>query len=201
MTPWEGPQYKTDARRSGGTGDWATYQLRKASETTDGVAHAKAKAKPGYRFLLAQPTLSAEDRFLALPARSYGRSGRRAKGPIWHVRRAGGEWSVFAHSGRPGWRLRTAKPPYRRRSRPECSDSNSGPPGGSRRRSGAQDPMVCLSQSTPLVRLDQSQHWLLSRQPICRQKTAPALAIGSGGGSGGSIIYHHSICVFIDKQS
>jgi hypothetical protein len=35
------------------------------------------------------------------------------------------QWPLFAHSGRPGWRLRTAKPPYRRRSRPECSDSNS----------------------------------------------------------------------------
>ena len=49
--------------------------------------------------------------------------------------------------------------------------------------------MVRLSQSTPLVRLDQSQHWLLSRQPISRLKTAPALAIGSGGGSGGTIVY------------
>jgi hypothetical protein len=29
------------------------------------------------------------------------------------------------------WRLRTAKPPYRRRSQPECSDSSPGPPGGS----------------------------------------------------------------------
>ena len=60
--------------------------------------------------------------------------------------------------------------------------------------------MVRLSQSTPLVRLDQSQHWLLSRQPIYRLKTAAALAIGSGGGSGGAIAYHHLICVFIHEQ-
>ena len=45
------------------------------------------------------------------------------------------------------WRLRTAKPPYRRRSRPECSDSNSGPPRGSCWGSGAHDPLVRLSQS------------------------------------------------------
>ena len=43
------------------------------------------------------------------------------------------------------WRLRTAKPPYCKRSRPECSDSNSGPLGGSWRGSGAHSPLVCFS--------------------------------------------------------
>src|SRR4029078_3930734 len=34
----KGPQFKTDAIRSDGPGDWATYKLRECSETADGVA-------------------------------------------------------------------------------------------------------------------------------------------------------------------
>src|SRR6266536_6163399 len=34
----KGPQFKTDAIRGEGPGDWATYQLRKCSETAEGVA-------------------------------------------------------------------------------------------------------------------------------------------------------------------
>ena len=33
----KGPQFKTDARRSEGRGDWVTYQLQKRSETAEGV--------------------------------------------------------------------------------------------------------------------------------------------------------------------
>jgi hypothetical protein len=34
----KGPQFKTNAARSEGPGDWATYQLRKWSAAADGVA-------------------------------------------------------------------------------------------------------------------------------------------------------------------
>src|ERR1700674_4540780 len=34
----KGPQFKTDAIRGEGPGDWATYQLRECSETAEGVA-------------------------------------------------------------------------------------------------------------------------------------------------------------------
>src|SRR4029077_17078677 len=34
----KGPQFKTDAIRGEGPGDWATYQLRKCSGTAEGVA-------------------------------------------------------------------------------------------------------------------------------------------------------------------
>jgi len=34
----KGPQFKTDAIRGEGPGDWATYKLRRGSETADGVA-------------------------------------------------------------------------------------------------------------------------------------------------------------------
>src|SRR5438132_12490924 len=40
----KGPQFKTNAIRGEGPGDWATYQLRKCSETAEAL-HAKAKAR------------------------------------------------------------------------------------------------------------------------------------------------------------
>ena len=41
----KGPQLKTDAIRGEGPGDWATYQLRKCSETADGVARESKGVK------------------------------------------------------------------------------------------------------------------------------------------------------------
>src|SRR5206468_8062595 len=41
----KGPQFKTDATRGEGPGDWATYQLRKCSETAEGVARESKGVK------------------------------------------------------------------------------------------------------------------------------------------------------------
>src|SRR5712672_4573056 len=41
----KGPQFKTDAIRSEGPGDWATYRLRKCSETAEGVARESTGVK------------------------------------------------------------------------------------------------------------------------------------------------------------
>src|SRR3982074_1900033 len=41
----KGPQFKTDAIRGEGPGDWATYQLRECSETADGVARESKGVK------------------------------------------------------------------------------------------------------------------------------------------------------------
>jgi len=41
----KGPQFKTDAIRGEGPGDWATYQLRRGSETADGVARESKGVK------------------------------------------------------------------------------------------------------------------------------------------------------------
>ena len=40
----KGPQFKTDARRGEGPGDWATYQLRLGFQKLQMALHAKAKA-------------------------------------------------------------------------------------------------------------------------------------------------------------
>ena len=39
----KGPQFKTDAIRGEGPGDWATYQLRRGSETADGVTRQRRR--------------------------------------------------------------------------------------------------------------------------------------------------------------
>ena len=41
----KGPQFKTDALRGEGHGDWQTYQLRRVSETADGVARKSKGVK------------------------------------------------------------------------------------------------------------------------------------------------------------
>src|SRR6266480_475365 len=41
----KGPQFKTDAIRGEGPGDWATYQLRECSETAEGVARESKGVK------------------------------------------------------------------------------------------------------------------------------------------------------------
>jgi hypothetical protein len=41
----KGPQFKTNARRGEGPGDWATYQLRTCSETAEGVARESKGVK------------------------------------------------------------------------------------------------------------------------------------------------------------
>ena len=40
----KGPQFKTDATRSDGLGDWATYQLQFVFQKLPMALHAKAKA-------------------------------------------------------------------------------------------------------------------------------------------------------------
>ena len=40
----KGPQFKTDAIRGEGHGDWATYQLQKSVQKLQMALHAKAKA-------------------------------------------------------------------------------------------------------------------------------------------------------------
>src|SRR5260370_2172868 len=55
----KGPQFKTNARRSEGPGDWATYQLRRAFTNCRRQCTRKRTQKPAIAFILCT-TRSAE---------------------------------------------------------------------------------------------------------------------------------------------
>src|ERR1700736_1571415 len=71
------PQFKTDARRGEGPGDWATYQLRRVFRKQTAL-HAKAKAEAGYRFYALYDKISRE--YILLHAYAQCRSNKGAPG-------------------------------------------------------------------------------------------------------------------------
>jgi len=56
----KGPQFKTDARRGDGPGDWATYQLRRVFRKLQKALHVKAKARS--RLSLLRPVRQDQPR-------------------------------------------------------------------------------------------------------------------------------------------
>ena len=74
----KGPQFKTNARRSEGPGDWATYQLRRVFRNCRRPLHAKAKAEAGYRFYVLYDKISRED--ILVHAYAQCRSNKGAPG-------------------------------------------------------------------------------------------------------------------------
>ena len=57
----KGPQFKTDARRSEGPGDWATYQLRTAFRNCRRRCTRKRRQNPATRFYVLYDKISRED--------------------------------------------------------------------------------------------------------------------------------------------
>ena len=57
----KGPQFKTDARRGEGPGDWATYQLRRAFRSCRRRCTRKRRQKLAYRFYALYDKISRED--------------------------------------------------------------------------------------------------------------------------------------------
>ena len=57
----KGPQFKTDARRGEGPGDWGNLSTPDSVQKLQTALHAKAKAEPGYRFYALYDKFSRED--------------------------------------------------------------------------------------------------------------------------------------------
>src|SRR5262249_49481833 len=86
----KGPQFKTNARRSEGPGDWATYQLRRVFRNCRWRCTRKRRQKPATGSTLCT-TRSAEKTFWPVPMRSAaltrahggGRPGLRGHRSVW----------------------------------------------------------------------------------------------------------------------
>src|SRR6266511_1792183 len=96
----KGPQFRTDAIRGDGPGDWATYQTPKSVQKLQMTLHAKAKAEAGYRFYALYDKISREDILAHAYAqcRSKGRTGCGRSGFCGHrrVRGAAVAWRTGA---------------------------------------------------------------------------------------------------------
>ena len=57
----KGPQFKTDARRGEGPGDWGNLATPKSVQKLQTALHAKAKAEAGYRFYALYDKISRDD--------------------------------------------------------------------------------------------------------------------------------------------
>src|SRR6202163_3132199 len=113
----KGPQFKTDARRGEGPGDWATYQLRRVFRNCRRRYTRKRRQKPGIastpcttrsavRTSWRMPTLSAA------PTRAH-------RG--WTVRTLRTSRRTACCGGSANWRLRSGRRPTDRTPSEECS--------------------------------------------------------------------------------
>ena len=106
----KGPQFKTDARRSEGPGDWATYQLREAFRNCRRRCTRKRWAEPRYRFYAPSTTRSAARTFWRTPMPSAAPTrARRA----WTVRTSRRSRRTGSSDGWTNWRLRSRQETYR----------------------------------------------------------------------------------------
>ena len=101
----KGPQFKTDARRSEGPGDWATYQLRTASRNCRRRCTRKRRQNPATAST-PSTTRSAARTFWRTPMPSAAPTrARRA----WTVRTSRPSRRTGSSDGWANWRLRSGR--------------------------------------------------------------------------------------------
>src|SRR5208337_2094594 len=98
----KGPQFKTDARRSEGPGDWATYQLRTAFRNCRRRCTRKRRQNPAIASM-PSTTRSAAKTFWRMPMLSAAPTRARRAWTVRTSRRTG--WS----DGLANWRLRSGR--------------------------------------------------------------------------------------------
>src|ERR1700735_1171476 len=101
----KGPQFKTDARRSEGPGDWATYQLRTAFRNCRRRYTRKRRQNPATAFT-PSTTRSAVRTFWRTPMLNAAPTrARRA----WIVRTSRPSRRMGSSDGWANWRLRSGR--------------------------------------------------------------------------------------------
>ena len=99
-----GPQFKTNAIRSEGPGDWVTYQLRRVFRNCRRRC-TQAKAEAGYRFYALYDKISREDILAHAYAQCRSNKGRR----VWMDRISRTSRRTGRSDGLTNWRLRSGK--------------------------------------------------------------------------------------------
>ncbi len=116
----KGPQFKTDAGRGEGPGDWATYQLRKVFRNCRWRYTRKRRQKPDIAFTRCT-TRSAARTSWRTPMPSAARI-RAHRG--WTVRTSWTSRRMASSDGLANWRLRSGKRLTDRTPSEECSYRN-----------------------------------------------------------------------------
>src|SRR5258708_969718 len=113
----KGPQFKTNARRSEGPGDWATYQLRRVFRNCRRRCTRKRRQKPATGSTLCT-TRSAVKTFWPTPMRSAALT-RAHRG--WTVRISRTSKRMGCSGGLANWRLRSGRRLTDRTPSEECT--------------------------------------------------------------------------------
>src|SRR5215831_10547674 len=113
----KGPQFKTNARRSEGPGDWATYQLRRVFRNCRRRCTRKRRQKPATGSMLCT-TRSAVKTFWLTPMRSAALT-RAHRG--WTARTSQTSRSMGYSGGLANWRLRSGRRLTDRTPSEECT--------------------------------------------------------------------------------
>src|SRR5271170_6606373 len=101
----KGPQFKTDARRSEGPGDWATYQLRTAFRNCRRRYTRKRRQNPATAFTPSTTRLAART-FWRTPMLSAAPTRVRR---VWTVRTSRPSRRTEWSDGLANWRLRSGR--------------------------------------------------------------------------------------------
>ena len=102
----KGPQFKTDARRSEGPGDWATYQLRTAFRNCRRRCTRKRRQNPATAST-PSTTRSAARTFWRMPMPSAAPT--RARRRAWTVRTSRPSRRMGSSDGLANWCLRSGR--------------------------------------------------------------------------------------------
>src|SRR5277367_841236 len=113
----KGPQFKTDARRGEGPGDWATYQLRKAFRNCRRRCTRKRRQNPATASTPSTTRSAARTFWRTLMLSAAPTRARRA----WTVRTSRTSKRTGWSDGLANWRLRSGRRPTDRTLSDACT--------------------------------------------------------------------------------
>src|SRR6202030_1457375 len=113
----KGPQFKTNAIRSEGLGDWATYQLRRVFRNCRWRCTRKRRQKPAIASTPCTTRLAVRISWrMPMPSAAPTRAHR-----VWMVKTSRTSRRMGCNGGLANWRLRSGRKPIDRTPSEECT--------------------------------------------------------------------------------